>query len=25
VKDAEAIIVDNQGRVFYSDGLTPPQ
>jgi thiamine biosynthesis lipoprotein len=25
VKDAEAIIVDNEGRIFYSDGLAPPQ
>lgn len=25
VKDAEAIIVDNEGRVFYSEGLAPPE
>ncbi len=25
VQDAEAIIVDNEGRIFYSDGLAPPQ
>ena len=25
VKDAEAIIVDNEGRVFHSEGLAPPR
>lgn len=25
VKDAEAIIVDNEGRVFHSEGLAPPE
>ena len=25
VTDAEAIIVDNEGRVFYSEGLAPPR
>lgn len=25
VEDAEAIIVDNEGRVFYSEGLAPPE
>jgi thiamine biosynthesis lipoprotein len=24
-KDAEAIIVDNEGRIFYSEGLAPPR
>jgi hypothetical protein len=24
VKDVEAVIVDNEGQVFYSAGLAPP-
>jgi hypothetical protein len=24
VKDVEAVIVDNEGRIFYSPGLEPP-
>jgi len=25
VPGVEAVIVDKDGKVFYSDGLTPPQ